>query len=164
MANYGGKPTIRQMAYARGIMGAEGSTKQQIALNSGYTPNVARSVASHIETKPGFHNAMAQLAVDSNNLALAAMEEFKARGFKGFSNKELTNALQVIGSSWEKFNAPMREKKISEGGNKLRSIVLQQVENQTVNTTPQASPTVVADDKPPTIVGEVCDIDDPMDF
>lgn len=125
--------TMKQMAYARKLFGGEGTSKKQIALDSGYSPAVANSVSSHIENKPGFNNAMAALAIDSNNLALAAMHEFKARGFEDFSNKDLVAALNAIGNAWSKFNAatPKEREDDKLGSNKLRNIVLQQIENQT---------------------------------
>lgn len=124
--------TMKQMAYARRLLGAQGDTKKSIALDVGYSPNVANSVMHHIESKPGFNNAMAALAIDSNNLALAAMHEFKARGFKDFSNKDLVGALNAIGSAWSKFNAVPKEKAPTERGNRLRTVILNQIENQTV--------------------------------
>lgn len=123
---------MKQMAYARKLLGAQGDSKKSIALDVGYSPNVANSVMQHIESKPGFHNAMAALAIDSNNLALAAMHEFQARGFKDFSNKDLVGALNAIGSAWSRFNAVPKEKNPSERGNKLRTVILNQIENQTV--------------------------------
>jgi len=155
---------MKQMAYAKRILGGQGESKKQMALNSGYSPYVANAISSHIENKPGFHYAMSKLAVESNNLALSAMEEFKARGFKDFSNKELTNALQAIGNAWTKFNEQPKDRS-TESGNKLRNIVLQQVENQVIQATPQTPPTAVENIKPASAgVGEVCDVEDPMDF
>lgn len=125
---------MKQMAYARKVFGGQGHSKKQIALDSGYSAAVANSVKSHIENKPGFNNAMAALAVDSNNLALAAMHEFKARGFEDFSNKDLIGALNAIGGAWAKFNAAANPKKETDNpnANKLRSVILNQIENQTV--------------------------------
>lgn len=139
-------------------MGGQGETKKQIALNSGYSSAVSNSVKSHIENKPGFHNAISALAVDSNNLALAAMAEFKSRGFEDFSNKELVGALNAIGNAWAKFNERPAEKKPSESGNKLRSVVLQQIENQTVNVPLEQ----VATSKPKR--ENVVDVSEQMDF
>jgi len=139
---------MKQMAYARKLFGADGINKKQIALDCGYSPYVANSVSSHIENKPGFNNAMAALAIDSNNLALAAMSEFKARGFKDFSNKELTGALNAIGNAWGKFNAVPAEMKEKSETNKLRTVILQQVENQTI-TTPKETPKVTESPKEP---------------
>lgn len=147
--------TIKQMAYARRILGGDGNSKKQIALNSGYSPNVARSVTSHIENKLGFNNAISALAVDSNNLALAAMHEFKARGFKDFSNKELVGALNAIGNAWSKFNAvPKDEQSSNPTGNKLRTVVLQRIENQTVMAAPEKK----------IVVAQEGEVDDPLDF
>lgn len=125
--------SMKQMAYARRVFNGQGKNKKQIALDCGYSPNVANSVSSHIENKPGFNNAMAQLALDSNNLALAAMHEFKARGFEDFSNKDLVGALNAIGSAWSKFNAPPPSPRgDGQSNNRLRTVILQQIENQTV--------------------------------
>lgn len=123
------------MAYARQVFGAQGKSKKQIALDVGYAPQVANSVTSHIESKPGFNNAMAALAIDSNNLALAAMHEFRARGFEDFSNRDLVGALNAIGAAWERFNRVPREKEVDPSKNKLRTVILQQIENQTMNNT-----------------------------
>jgi len=154
--------TMKQMAYAKRILGGQGVSKQQIALDSGYSPNVARSVASHIEHKPGFNNAMAALAVESNNLALAAMHEFKARGFEDFSNKELVGALNAIGSAWSRFNVIPKEKGSGTGENKLRTLILQQVEHQTM--TQAKNDEVVTEAKEPEKVEPVENVSDPLDF
>jgi hypothetical protein len=132
--------SMKQMAYARRVFNGQGKDKKQIALDCGYSPNVANSVSSHIENKPGFHNAMARLAQDSNNLALAAMHEFKARGFEDFSNKDLVGALNAIGSAWSKFNAPARDPNATPSTNRLRTVILQQIENQTITTGNDAPP------------------------
>jgi len=123
---------MKQLAYARKLFGGEGTCKKQIALDVGYSPYVANSVSSHIENKPGFNNAMSALAIDSNNLALSAMHEFKARGFEDFSNKELTGALNAIGNAWSKFNKVPEEMKSKSETNKLRTVILNQIENATV--------------------------------
>ena len=162
---------MKQLAYARRIFGAQGIDKKHIALDVGYSPNVANSISSHIENKPGFNNAMAALAVDSNNLALAAMHEFKARGFKDFSNKELVGALNAIGSAWSRFNQAPKDPSINLNprGNKLRTVILQQVENQTLTTGAPVPSSIPGEDH---IVSssEVVDVaeeptpDDPLDF
>lgn len=129
-----GESSVQQMAYAKRILGGgKGTTKQTIALDCGYSPNIARSAKSHIENTAGFNNAMVKLAVQSNNLALAAMHEFQSRGFHDFTNKELIGSLNAIGNAWSKFNAPARDANPkSKAGNKLRTVILQQVENQTI--------------------------------
>lgn len=124
---------MKQMAYARRIFGAQGSTKKDIALAVGYAPNAANSIKTKIENTRGFNNAMVKLATDSNNLALAAMAEFKARGFEDFSNKDLVGALNAIGQAWAKFNAVRKTPEEDPNRNRLRTVILQQVENQTIS-------------------------------
>lgn len=130
-----GECTPRQFAYANRLLGGKGTSKKEIALNVGYSPNAAKSVKSKIENTIGFHSAMQQLALDSNNLALAAMHEFKVRGFKDFSNKDLVGALNAIGGAWAKFNERGKDRDDESKGNKLRTIVMQHIENQTMNNT-----------------------------
>lgn len=129
-----GESTMKQQAYARKIFNGDAVNKKQAALDVGYSANSSHSIVSHIEKTPGFHNAMAKLAYESNNLAIAAMEEFKARGFKDFSNTEMIKALQAISGAWAKFSAPLNEssKPDKPNSNKLRTVILQQIENQTV--------------------------------
>ena len=156
-----GGSTLRQVAYAQRILGAKGNSRKEIALNVGYSMSAANSVKSHIESKPGFHNAMAKLAKESNNSALSAMQEFKSRGFKDFSNKDLVGALNAIGGAWSKFNERGSKAQLTQSTpNRLRTVILQQVENQTVNNLPAGT------DQPQEIidveVGEAQD--DPNDF
>jgi len=151
---------MKQMAYAKRVFGAQGTTKKEIALDVGYSANVANSISSHIENKPGFNYAMTQLAVDSNNLALAAMSEFKARGFKDFSNKDLIGALNAIGSAWSKFNVVKEKPNDHPTNNKLRTVILQQIENQTLNTSSQPAPI----EKPPVVEVEVVKEGEELDF
>ncbi len=122
--------TVKQNAYARRSWGAKGPHKKQIALDVGYTENAAKSVVSKIESKKGYHNAMARLAADSGNVALSIMHEFKARGVKGFDNKELISSLKAISSAWSTFNDGMTksdpDRPVDTGKNRLRTIVLNQ--------------------------------------
>ena len=128
-----GKSSMKQMAYARQLLGAKGKNKKQIALDVGYSPYVANSISSHIENQPGFHNAMTKLAYESNNLALAALHEFKARGFNTFTNNELIGSLNAIAGAWSRFNnQTVKEDGSKLSTNKLRTVILQQVENQTI--------------------------------
>lgn len=129
---------MRQIAYARKTWGGKASAKKQAALDVGYSMAVANSPKSKIEDKKGFNNAMAALASESNNLALSIMHEFKSRGVQDFSNKDLVGALNAIGGAWTRFNQGLIEHaKIEDNGkNRLRTIVLQQVENQTLNAGP----------------------------
>lgn len=130
--------TLKQMAYARRLWGAEGKNRSLIARDVGYSPGTALSVGTAVEQSVGFHNAVAQLSVESNSLALAIMHEFKARGVEDFSNKDLIGALNAIGGAWARFNGALTKERDMDGPNtrhgmnKLRTVVLQQVENQTV--------------------------------
>ena len=103
---------------------------------------------------------MTQLAVDSNNLALAAMSEFKARGFSDVSNKDLIGALNAIGSAWSKFNVVKEKPNDHPTNNKLRTVILQQIENQTLNTNSQPAPIK----KPPVVEVEVVKEGEELDF
>lgn len=157
---------MKQMAYARRILGAKGLTKKEIALDVGYSPSVSKSIGI-IERTRGFNNAMSRLATDSNNLALAAMHEFKARGFEDFTNKELVGALNAVASAWSRFNVIPKEKQPSEASNKLRTIVLQRIENQTnvSGNSTLVTPSLEASDDESIPSGDgIVDVEDPMDF
>ncbi len=127
--------SMKQVAYARRAWGAKQSTKKLIALDVGYSPSVSNSVVSKIESRPGFNNAMAKLAAESNNLALSIMHEFKSRGVQDFSNKDLVSALNAIAGAWDRFNKGLieSEKPIDNGKNRLKTIILQNISKQ-VNT------------------------------
>ena len=127
------KTSFKQMAYARRVFNGQGVNKKQIALDCGYSPNVANSISSHIENKPGFLNAMATLAAESNNMAMEVMAEFKSRGLKEFTNQEMIGALNAIAGAWSKFNPQARQQgEGSQSTNRLRTVILNQIENQTV--------------------------------
>ena len=127
--------TMRQIAYARRTWGAKGVSKKQIALDVGYAPSTAACATTIIERSDGYHNAVAQLAADSNNLALMVMEELKSRGMGQFDNKELISSLKAISGAWKIFNVAVKEDqpKPDSGKNRLKTIVLQNIANQTIN-------------------------------
>lgn len=106
--------TPRQVAYATRVLNGEGRSKKEAAILSGYSTSVAENVKEKIESTEGYHNAMIQLATRSNNLMLAALHEFEARGLKDFTNAELIKALNAIGSAWERI-----EKQRNPNPNKL---------------------------------------------
>ncbi len=132
--------SIRQTAYAKRIWSGQGTSKKQIARDVGYSPAVANSAISKIESRPGFNNAMARLATDSGNIALAAMHELKSRGFKDFSNGELISSLNAISQAWDRFNKGLIESQKPEdnGKNRLRTVILQRIDNQTNISAPKA--------------------------
>lgn len=124
----------KQLAYAELRVLGPNQTKKKSALQVGYTETSANSVVSKIESKPGFQNAVFKLANKSNSLALAAMKEFERRGFTDFSNKDLVGALNAIGQAWERFNNQgMKAAQVDDGKNRLRTLILQRVENQTIS-------------------------------
>lgn len=127
--------SLRQTMYARRAWGVKQQHKKFIALDVGYGPNVANSVVSKIESRPGFNNAMAKLAAESSNLALSVLHEFKSRGIGHFSDKDLVSALNAIAGAWDRFNKGLieQERPADNGKNRLRTIVLQSVENQTID-------------------------------
>ncbi len=134
--------SMRQVAYARRAWGAERDTKKLIALDVGYSPSVANSVVSKIESHPGFNNAMARLAADSGNVALTVMHELKSRGFEDFSNKDLVSALNAIAGAWDRFNKGLIESKKpleDNGKNRLRTVILQNISGNVTNTAPVAT-------------------------
>lgn len=131
--------TMRQQAYARRVFSGSGKSKSEIALDVGYSRFAANSPKSKIESKRGFHNAIAKLAKDSNELALAAMHELKGRGFDDFTNKEIISAVGTLAAAWKTFSEPLikqmePQNQITDNGNRLRSIVLQRVEKQIVES------------------------------
>jgi len=134
--------TAKQRAYALRTWGAKGKDKQQIALDCGYSRHVAKTVKSKIENTRGYNNVIAKMAADSNNLALSVMATLRARGFEDFSNKDLVGALNAISGAWKIFNAPLLEKAERDtngdgSANKLRTVILQRIENATINNPEQ---------------------------
>jgi len=122
---------MMQQAYARRLWAANGKSKKDIALAVGYSEEVANSTLKHIEEAPGFQKAMTKLAQESNSLALAALEQFKLRGLDDFSNKDLVSALNAITKAWSQFSAPVtKAAPPPSANNKLRTVILQQIENQ----------------------------------
>lgn len=127
------KATVRQIAYARRVFGAEGISKKQIAIDVGYSPGTK---IENIESEQGFKNAIAVLAEDSHNLILSVMAEMKARGMEDFSNKELTSALTAITNAWEKFGKANSRydnpNPANSGKNRLRTVILQNINNTNI--------------------------------
>jgi len=125
--------TIKQMAYAQKLFNGQGKSKKEIARSVGYSPAIANNTERKIEKSEGFYNAMAKLALESNNLVLAAMAEYKARGLKNFSNKDLNGAMNAITQAWDRINKQraINSEKDPEK-NPLRKVFMQRVENQTI--------------------------------
>ncbi len=98
-------PSIRQVKYAYGIMN-ESKTKQQIALESGFSPSTAR-VPQLIENKLGFKLAVAQLAGEMGNVAMKLMYELQARDMSKMSDRDLLYSLDVISKTHERFTSKL---------------------------------------------------------
>lgn len=135
--------TIKQYAYATKLLNGEGRSKKDIALSVGFSPSVAMNAANKIETTEGFQNAVIDLAGKSNNVVLAVMAEYEARGLKKFSNKDLNGALNAISQAWDRFNKARAPNKIqTPEGNRLKAVILNRIENQTINNLPATPPEV----------------------
>lgn len=146
--------TIKQYAYATRRLNGDGVSKKEIALKSGYTMSMAENAKAKIEDTEGYKNAVIQLATESNNLLLAVMAEFKARGLKNFSNKDLNSALNAISGAWdriEKTRAPNKMK--TPEGNPLRAVFTKRVETQTAvfEPAPEESAPASSDEESPVI-------------
>ncbi len=94
-------PSIRQQRYAYGLMN-EDKTKQQIALDSGFSPSTAR-VPGSIENKQGFKLAVAQIAGELENTSMKLMFELQARDMSQMDNQTLLYSLDVMSKVHERF-------------------------------------------------------------
>lgn len=94
-------PSIRQQRYAYGIMN-EAKTKQQIALESGFSYSTSR-VPKSIENKLGFKLAVAQIAGEMENVSMQVLFELQARDLSKVDNKTLLTFLDVISRTHERF-------------------------------------------------------------
>jgi hypothetical protein len=162
--------TIKQYAYATRRLNGDGKSKKEIALKSGYSLTMAENAKHKIEDTEGYKNAIIQLANDSNNLLMAVMAEFQARGLSEFSNKDLNGALNAISAAWdriEKSRAPDRLK--TPEGNPLRALMMKRVETQVavVESVPTEAPASASEPEPTPAefrVKQDEDEEDPMDF
>lgn len=123
----------RQYAYAMKRLTGAGRSKKDIALSVGFAPSVAKNAKNKIEQTEGYHNAVLALAQESNNLVLSVMAEYKARGLKNFSNKDLNGAMNAIGQAWEKFNKQRAPNGSGQPENPIKRAIFQKIENQTIN-------------------------------
>jgi hypothetical protein len=80
----------------------EAKTKQQIALESGFSRSTAR-VPKSIENKLGFQLAIAELAGKMGNVTMQLLFELQARDLKQMDNKTLLYSLEVISRTHERF-------------------------------------------------------------
>lgn len=130
--------TPKQYAYAVNRLAGGGRSKKEIALLSGFSPSVAENIKHKVEDTQGYQNAVLELSTKSNNVALAILSEYQARGLKEFSNKDLNAALNAIAGAWERFEKRRQpDKNKTEEGNPLRAVIMQRVKNQTINVAPE---------------------------
>lgn len=94
-------PSDRQMRYVYGLIGSD-KTKQQIALEAGFSPSTAR-VPKSIENKVGFNLAMSKVHGELGNTIMQIIYEIKARGFKDMDNRTLIQTLEVTSKNYERF-------------------------------------------------------------
>jgi hypothetical protein len=99
-------PSVRTIKYAYGLMN-ENKTKQQIAIDAGFSPSTAR-VPKSIENKLGFKLAVAQLAGEMENVTMKLMYELQARDMSQMSNKDLLYSLDVLSKTHERFASKMQ--------------------------------------------------------
>lgn len=123
--------TNKQYAYAKKRLGGDNDTKRGTALAVGYAPSVANVATHHIEQTEGFDNAMAMLASESGNLMMQIYHQLKNKDLEKESVSTLLNAVTVVSQAWERFTP--KQKDTENTGNKLRSIVLNRIEHQTIN-------------------------------
>jgi hypothetical protein len=93
--------SIRQQKYAYGLMN-EDKTKQQIALDSGFSASTAR-VPKLIENKLGFKLAVAEIAGQMENTSMKILFELQARDLRQMDSKTLLYSLDVISKTHERF-------------------------------------------------------------
>lgn len=97
-------PSIRQIKYAQGLL--ENKTKQQNAIDSGYSPSSAR-VPKLIENKAGFKLAVAQLAGEVGRVTGKLMVELQVRDLSKMDNKTLIHYLDVASKTHERLTSKM---------------------------------------------------------
>jgi len=127
--------TQKQFAYAQRTFGGEGVSKRQIALDIGYSESVANHPGVKIEASEGYSNAMSALASETGNFALQIFHALKHKDLSKESVPVLMNSLQTIAKAWETFT-PKQQVNKGETDNPLRTILLQRVDNQTINAIP----------------------------
>ena len=129
--------TRKQYAYAQNNLSGNGVSKKDIALRSGYSMNAANSVKTKIEDTEGYANAMSALASETGNLALKVYHTLKHKDLSKESVSTLLGAITTLSHAWEKFTPKVKEE--DNSNNRLKGILLQHVEHQTINTTQDKS-------------------------
>jgi len=108
--------TRKQAKYAHNIMNTNLSRKEAM-LASGYS-DTSSDHPARVENTDGFKLAMAKQAFEAGNIASGIMHEMQVRGYEGYDNKELFQALDVISKAFERFTP--KDKKPDDTG--MRSV------------------------------------------
>lgn len=87
--------------YAYGLMNTD-LTKQQIALDAGYSQSMSR-VPQVIEHTNGYKLAMVEIANECNNLAMGVLFALNARDMQTEDTKTLLSALDIISKVAERY-------------------------------------------------------------
>lgn len=147
------------------MMNGAADSKKEAALLSGYSMAVAENAKAKIEETEGFQNAMIGLATKSNNLLLAVMSEFNARGLKDFSNADLTKALNAISGAWDRIEAKRAPNRMTQPNvNPLVARFRERVETREVTITelPSESPATAPEES--IRDADISPVDPAMDF
>lgn len=92
-------------------------SRKEAMLASGYS-DTSSDHPARVENTDGFKLAMAKQAFEAGNIASGIMHEMQVRGYEGYDNKELFQALDVISKAFERFT-PKKEKEQDTG---MRSV------------------------------------------
>ena len=130
MRGYGITPKQRKYAYH--VMNTS-ETKKDAMLKAGYSENMSNQ-PSRVEKSDGFKLAMAKQAFEAGNIASGIMHEMQVRGYEGYDNKELFQALDVISKAFERFT-PKKEKEQDTGMRSVFANVIDVTPLETKDTT-----------------------------
>lgn len=113
--------TRKQARYAHNIMNTNLSRKEAM-LASGYS-DTSSDHPARVENTDGFKLAMAKQAFEAGNIASGLMHEMQVRGYEGYDNKELFQALDIISKAFERFT-PKQDKAQDTGMRSVFSSVI----------------------------------------
>ena len=108
--------------------------KKELAIKAGYSVSVANTVATHIEKTEGYSNARRDMALKVGEVVTAVVHEIMSnRDMAEIDYKDLLATVKIMSDAMDKI-APTEQKTLQEQdtGNRLRTIVLQNVETQNI--------------------------------
>ena len=106
------RESSKQTKYAWGLMNTD-ETKQNIALQAGYSPSMSR-VPQVIENTKGYKLALSKVAGEVNNFAMNVLFALQARDMNQEDTKTLLSALDVVSKATERYIP--KEKQTLDGG------------------------------------------------